>query len=159
MAFHCGLIDSKSLQVSKTLLSILANLNNAVARMVTTRPLISKSSSPCTNPFVVVRCVPITTGITVNFMFHKFFSSFARSKYLSLFQFYPMVSRTAKSSFGRISFFFTTTRSGRLAEIRWSVRISKTQTILCVSFSRTDSGLSIYHLFVWSKLNSLHYSL
>ena len=27
----------------------------------------------------------------------------------------------------------------------------KSQRILCVSFSKTDSGLCIYHLFVWSN--------
>ena len=56
-------------------------------------------------------------------------------------------------------FLLTITRSGRLAEIRWSVYISKSQRILCVvSFSRTESGLWIYHLLVWSNLNFLHNS-
>ena len=41
-------------QVSGTLLSILTDLNNAVVWMVSTRPLISKSSSPGTNPLVTV---------------------------------------------------------------------------------------------------------
>ena len=40
------LSDSKSLQVSRTLLSILAILNNAVVWMVSTRRPTSKSSSP-----------------------------------------------------------------------------------------------------------------
>ena len=44
---------------------------------------------------------------------------------------------------------------GHLAEIRWSVCISKSLRSLCVSFARTDSGLCIYHLFVWSNLNFL----
>ena len=34
--------------------------------------------------------------------------------------------------------------------------ILKSHGSLCVSFSRTDSGLYIYHLFVWSNLNFLH---
>ena len=38
MVFHWSLSDSKSLQVSKTLLSILADLNNVVVWMVSTRP-------------------------------------------------------------------------------------------------------------------------
>ena len=50
------LSDSKSLlkspQVSRTLLSILAVLNNAVVWMVFTRPPTSKSSSPFSNPLV-----------------------------------------------------------------------------------------------------------
>ena len=52
----------------------------------------------------------------------------------------------------------TITRSGHLDEIRWSVYISKSQRRLCISFSRVDSGLCIYHLFVWSNLNFLHNS-
>ena len=43
MVFHWSLSDSKSPQVSRNLLSILAFLNNVVVWMVFTRPLISKS--------------------------------------------------------------------------------------------------------------------
>ena len=42
------------------------------------------------------------------------------------------------------------TGSGRLAEIRWSVFISKHQRNLLVFFSRIDSALCINHLVVWS---------
>ena len=49
-------------------------------------------------------------------------------------------------------------RFGRLAKIWWSVCISKSQWTLCVSFSWTDSGLCIYHLFIWSNFNFLHNS-
>ena len=59
-------------QVSGTLLSILANLNNAVVWMVSTRPLISKFSSPCTNPLMTVQRAPITIGISNTFMVHIF---------------------------------------------------------------------------------------
>ena len=47
-------------------------------------------------------------------------------------------------------------RSGCLAEIMWSVCMSKSQKGLCVSFSRTDAVLCIYHFFVWSNSNFLH---
>ena len=77
--------DNKSPQVSRTLLSILADLSNAVVCMVPTCPVISKSSSPCTNLLVTVPSALITIGIIVTFMFHSFFNSFARSRYLSLF--------------------------------------------------------------------------
>ena len=80
MVFHWSLSDSKSPQVSRTLLSILAVLNNAVVWMVSTRPPISKSSSPFSNPLVTV-----TIGIIVTCMFHSFFYSLARSRYLSFF--------------------------------------------------------------------------
>ena len=57
-----------------------------------------------------------------------------------------------------LSFFFIIIRSGRLAEISRSVCMSKSQRSLCVSFSRTDSGSYIYHLFVWSNFNFLYNS-
>ena len=45
MTSHWSLSDSKSPQVSRTLLSILVDLNNAEVWIVATRPVISKSSS------------------------------------------------------------------------------------------------------------------
>ena len=54
MVFHWRLRNNKSPQVSRTLLSILVDLNNSVVWMVATRPLISKSSSPCTDPLVTI---------------------------------------------------------------------------------------------------------
>ena len=72
---HRSLSDNRFPQVSKTILSILADLNNAVAWMVSIWPLISKSSSPFTNCLRIVPSVPITIDITVTFMFHNFFYS------------------------------------------------------------------------------------
>ena len=70
-----------------------------------------------------------------------------------------MVSRDSKVHYSAgCHFLLTITRSGRLAVIRWSVYKSKSQRSLCVSFSRTGSGLCIYHLFVWSNFNFLHNS-
>ena len=83
MVFHWNLSDSKSPQVSRTLHSILAVLNNAVVWMVSTRPPTSKSSSPFSNPLVMVRNTPITIGIIVTCMFHNFFNSQGRSTYPS----------------------------------------------------------------------------
>ena len=51
MAFHLSLSDSKCLQVPRTLLSIRAYLNNAVASMGLIFPQISNSSSLCRNTF------------------------------------------------------------------------------------------------------------
>ena len=48
-------------------------------------------------------------------------------------------------------------RSSLLAEIRWSVCMSKSHCSL--SFSRTAAGLRIYYLFVWSNTNFLYISL
>ena len=119
-------------------------------------------SSPCTNPLVTVPKAPITISITLTFMFHSFFfNSLARSRYLSLFSlsfnFILWSTGTGKSTILQVlTFLLIIIRSGRLAEIRWSVCISKSLRSLWVSFSRIDSKLCIYHLFVWSNLNSLH---
>ena len=66
MVFQWSLSDSKSPQVSRTRLSILAVLNN---------PPTSKSSSPFSNPLVIVPNAPITIGIIVTFMFYSLFFS------------------------------------------------------------------------------------
>ena len=76
---------SKSPQVSRKLFCILADLINTEVRMGSTCPLISKSSKPFTNPLEIVLRAPTTIGIVVTFMFLRFFSSLARSWYLSLF--------------------------------------------------------------------------
>ena len=121
--FHRILSDSKSARVFRTFLSILADVNNAVVWRVSNRPVISKSSSPCTDPFVTVS---IIIGIIVTFMFHiLFFNSPERSRYLSLF-FYSLnftlwLTGTAKSKILQVLYFWLIIiRSDRLVEIRWS---------------------------------------
>ena len=127
---HWSLSDNKS-QVSRTLLSILADLNNDVVWMDSIRPLISKYSSSYTNPLVTVLCASITIGIAVTFMFRSFFSSLARSRYLSFlslsFNFTLWSAGTTKSTNRPVLFFFflTTRKSGNLIEIKLSVCISK----------------------------------
>ena len=163
MVFHWSLSDSKSPQVSTTLLSILAVLNNAVVWMVSSQPPTSKSSSPFSNPLVTVLKAPITIGIIVTCMFHSFSNSQVEVLILlfTFFQFYSVVSRNSKvDNFANSLFFFLLIiiKSGLLAKIRWSVCVSKSHRSLCVSFSRTGAGLCIYHLFVWSSLNFLHIS-
>ena len=109
MVFHWSLSDSKSPQVSRTLLSILAVLNNAVVWMVSTRPPTSKSSSPLSNPLVTVPNAPITIGIIVTRMFHSFFSSLARSRSFSFFShsfsFILWCAGTAKLTILQVPFF------------------------------------------------------
>ena len=109
---------------------------------------------------------PITTGITVTLMFHSFFNSLTRSKYLYFFSLSVLLCgqpgqqspQFGKFSLSFFSFLLTIFRSGRLAKISGSVCISKPQSSLYVSFSGTDSGLCIYHLFVWSNFTFLHNS-
>ena len=146
MVSHSSLKESKFLQVSMTLLNILPDLNNAVVWMVSTCPLISKSSCPFTNHLGIVPSAPITIGSTITFMFHSFFCSPARSLFASLFtffKFYLVVHCDSKvhNSAG----FFLLIMSGHLSEIRWFICISKS---LCVTFLKTDFSLCINHLFV-----------
>ena len=61
-----------------------------------------------------------------------FFSSLTRSRYLFFIFFHPKVRRQSLA-FGRFSISkLTITRSGRLAEIKRFVCISKSQIILCI---------------------------
>ena len=57
--------------------------------------------------------------------------------------------------FGIVSLFFLSL--GVVVRTRRSVRMAKSQRTVCVSFSRTVSGLCMYQLFVWSNINSLQY--
>ena len=161
MVFQWSFSNNKS-EVSRTLLGILADLSNAVVWIASIRPLISKSSSPFSNPLMTIPRAPITIGITVTFMSHSFFNSLARSRYLSFFSlsfnFILWSARIAESTIQLVLyFFFIIIRSGRLAEIRWSVCISKSLKSLCPLFLWINSSLDIYHLFVWSNLNFLHH--
>ena len=109
MVFHWSLSDSRSPEASKTLLSILAVLNNAVVWMVSTRPPTSKSSRPFNNPLVTVPKAPIIIGIIVTCMFHSFFQFPSKVEVLILlftfFQFYSVVSRDSKVDNFAISLF------------------------------------------------------
>ena len=107
MVFHWSLNDSESHQVSRTLLSILAVLNNVVVWMVSTPLLISKSSGPFNNPLVTVSKAPIPNGIMTTFIIHSFFfNSLARSWYLSFFLFsFNFILRSAGTAkFCKFSF-------------------------------------------------------
>ena len=113
----------------------------------------------------ILGTVPLTTstvGITVPFMFLSIFSSQARSKNLSIFSI-PFIFTPEQQNplNGKLSFLFLlliNIRSGLLAEISWSVCISKSLRILCISFFRTNPVLCTYHLVVWSTFNLLHNS-
>ena len=79
------------------------------------------------------------------------FSSLSSSKYLfpifAFLQIYTVVNQNGKVRYSADSrFLLIIRRSGILPEIRWSVFNSKSQRIVCFSFSRMDSGLCIYHL-------------
>ena len=109
MVFHWSLSDRKSPQVSRSLLNILAILNNVLVWMASTRPPTSKSSSPFNNPLVTVPKAHIQIGIIFAFKSYSFFNSLSKVEVLILlfafFQLYSVVSRDSKlHSFA--SFFF-----------------------------------------------------
>ena len=164
MVSHYSSSDSNSPSVSWALLRILAVFYTAVVWMVSTRPPNSKSSSPFNNPLITVPKTPITIGIIITFIFHSFSNSQAKLRFLSFFSysfsFIPCsVGKTKSSTLQIISFFFLLIiiRSGLLPKIRGSVYMSKSHWSLCVSFSRRNIALCIYHLFVWSNLNFLQH--
>ena len=135
--------------------------------MVSTRPLISKSFSPCTDPLVTVPSMLIAIGITVIFMFYSFlFSSLASSRYLSVFSlsfsFTLWSARMTKSTIWQVLFFLffffllTITMSGHQAEIRWSVWISKSKRILCILlFCPVSWGCRIHRLLLCRRVRLL----
>ena len=112
--------------------------------LVSARPPISNSSSPLSKPLGTIPSAPITVGITVISKLHFFFSSLVRFKNLSLFTFslnftlwsVGTATFTLRLVFFLFSFLLIITRSGLLVGTRWSVCISKSQRILCVSSSK-----------------------
>ena len=110
MVFHWSLSDSKFPQVSRTLLSFVAVLNNVVVWMVSTRPPIFKPSTPFNNPSVTAPKASVTIGIIVTCMFHSFFNSLSKVEVLiplfTFFQFYSVVSRESKLENFANSLFF-----------------------------------------------------
>ena len=129
--------------------------------MFTTCFLIFKSYSPSTGHRKIVPSAIITNGIIVTFMFLWFcFYSLVKFRYLFLFSFsfhFTLWSaEMAKSTIWNVLFFYWLSQGPRLRDLIVS---QNSREILCISFSRTNSGLCIYHLFVWSNFNFLHNSL
>ena len=173
--------DSKSPQLSRILLSILSDLNSAMVWMVLILPLISNSSRPISNLLgTVLRTVIV---ITVTFMFHSLFSSLARSYYLFIFSlsfifpfpFFYFHFHRQNLEDGKFSFCLCLSLS--LSSLFFFLFCFVFVFVLFffvlffllisfwsrlpdfyVSFSRTDSGLCIHYLLIWSKLNLLRNS-
>ena len=105
-----------------------------------------KSSRHFNTPLVIVPKTPITIGTIFTFMFHSFFNSLARSRYLSLFshsfRFILWSAGTAKSTIFQILLFFLLIiiRSGLLARIRWSVCMLKSHRSYVCQFLRQVLG-------------------
>ena len=167
--------------------SILADLNNTIVRIVPTSVRISHSSSPFTNLLAlnnIQRLIWHQTQTTKRFlpilwwqyrahwlqMASPLFSCCIDFLFTSKVQvliplfdilpFCPVVwwDVNIHNSTGDL-LLLTINRSGRLAEIRWSVCITRSQRILCVSFSRIGFWLCIDHVFAWLYLNFSQNSL
>ena len=114
------------------------------------------STRPFFNPLMTVPRTPITTGIIIA-MFYRLFNPLAKSWYLYFFDFLLALASgqlgQQSPQFFKLFLFFLLIiiRSGHLAEIRWSVCISKSNRSLCISFSRID----LNHLFAWTNLDFL----
>ena len=137
MIFHWSLSDSKSPQVSRTRLSILAD--NAVALMVSTCPLISKSSIFVTMLLKIVPSTLTAIGITVTFMFLSF-STFLSFYFRLLLLCGP--PEWLSPLFGRFSFIVIVVVDyhGLVVWPRFgNLFVSQNPREVCASFSRTDS--------------------
>ena len=120
--------------------------NNAVLWMVSVRPPIFKFSSPWWSFWVP----PSTVGISVTFRFYSFFSQSTWTLFSFPLIFTPWSAGTVKSIIRQVLiFFFFVINLISWLGLGLSVCISKSQRILCISFSRADSGLYMYHSVEW----------
>ena len=116
------------------------------------------------NPMGVYMCHFLGAGLCIYYLLViliyslKFFTSALSDGLSQVFGWQQVTSspqdssQYTKSTILQVFFFLLIiNRSGLLAEIRWSVSMSKSHRSLCVLFSRTDAGLCIYRLFVWSN--------
>ena len=164
--------DSLSSQVSRTFLRILGNLCNDVAWMVSNCSQIFKSFSHFVNLLRIVPSASIPISFTVTFMFHSFFF-LAKSRYLSLFSltfnFTLSSPGTAKSPIQQVLFFplYWVSLGLIVCPRLGDPFVSQNPREVCPSHSQGQilgyeynyhyySCLCIYHLLVWSNLNSFH---
>ena len=107
IVFHGSLSECKSSQASRTLHSILADLNNAIVWIVSSRFLISKSSSLSTNPLVTVPTHQLQM-LSPSLSFSIDFSILLQSPGIHLsfrFSFTLWLSKTLKSTIRILRFF------------------------------------------------------
>ena len=132
--------------------------------MVSTFFLLSKSSSPCINTFVIVpdhwlRLVSPTSSCSI------VYSSPSKLSHLSFFacffQFLSVVNQDSKVLYSANSLFLVDYYKVWLSG--WNFHdpfLSQNPREVCTSYSpEKKSGLCIYHLFVLSNINILNSSL
>ena len=132
---HWNQRNSKSLQVSRNLLSIFSIFKMLWSEwswffLLFPISLISSQSAPT------------TIGIAINLIFHSFFVPWQDSSICVSFHFlfiYTVVHRDSKSTrWWDLFFVCANNMFGFLAGMWWSVCNSKSQRILCVSYSETN---------------------
>ena len=156
MVFYSSLSDSKSPQVSRTLLSIQADLNDDVVWMVSTYYFqilqsLHQSVGDCTKStsYYWHHChfyIPQFFQFPSNVMEFVLLFTFLQS--------YTEVSRDSKvHNFASSLFFFLLIfiRSGRLAEMKWSVCISKTRGVY-VSHSPEHMLGCVYTICLYGQI-------
>ena len=163
MIFHRILSDSKSSRITRTLLSILADLNNLVVWMFSPPRVIPKSFRPFINPSVTVPRAPIPIGKTSLWCHNLFINSPARSWYLSFFllslNFTLWTAGKANSTILQV-IFVVIIRSGSLAEIRWSVCMSNpilvvVVVVVVVKYLRQMDLFNNYSYLTWFNITEL----
>ena len=129
VVFHWSQGESKSPYISRTFLSTLANLNNAVVWMVSIFRPISNSSRPSSKLLLNDDdSEPITVVIILTLMFHSRFSSLTRSKFSLFLIFSSVVHQDGNFTIRQVFLLWLIiTKSGLLTGIRWSVCVSKSQ--------------------------------
>ena len=118
--------------------------------MVSTSPPTSKFSSPFNIPLVTVPKAPITIGIIVTYVFHSFFNSLARSRYLSFFShsfsFFLWSAGTAKSTILQFLFFYNYNKVRSFRVFHWSLSDRKSPQD---SRSRLRILAVLSHAVIW----------
>ena len=128
MVFHRCLNDSKSPLISRTILSILADLNIAVVRIVSIHPLISNSSSPLTSLLGTVLSTPPTCS-TVSLDHWHALSTFS---HFTFFYFHSWTLKFTKRQV--LVLLLIIVISGLLAGRKHSVCISKSKRFFASYF-------------------------
>ena len=122
--------------------------------MVSTVPLISKCTSSCINPLVTVTKAPITIGITNHSISERGPGTYPSFRFLSF-----LLYGQQRLQFGKFFFCCCWLLLGLVVWPRLGEPfVFQNPRGVCASHFPVDSGLCIYHLFVWSNFNFLHNS-
>ena len=136
-SFYWRLRDNKFPRVTRTLLSILADLSHVVVWMVLIIPLIYTSTSLFFRFLRTILSAPNTLTLTFQFFSFLWQDPSICLFVFAFFYFHSLVCQNGKihKTADSLTFLLINTRTGLLARIRWSVCISESQRMLWVSFS------------------------